>query len=143
MVGASRAVATARAAGTLSGTATGQSIHGRTVALVQAALCLFTGIWPLVSIRTFEMVTGEKTDDWLVKTVGVLVTVIGAVLAAAALRARLTREIALLGMGSALMLTVIDVTYVAAGVIGPIYLADAVAETLLVACWVPVLRRLP
>jgi len=38
---------------------------------------LLTGIWPLLSMRTFEAVTGPKVDRWLVKTVGVLVAVIG------------------------------------------------------------------
>jgi hypothetical protein len=89
------------------------------------------------------MVTGDKTDDWLVKTVGVLVTVVGVVLATAALRLRVTQEVALLGLGSALALTAIDVTYVAKGVIAPIYLADAAAEMLLIALWAPLLRRLP
>jgi energy-converting hydrogenase Eha subunit E len=63
------------------------------VALAQAFYFLLTGIWPLVSMATFEAVTGPKFDDWLVKTVGVLVSVIGVVLAIAALRRRITLEI--------------------------------------------------
>jgi hypothetical protein len=43
------------------------------VALAQGAYYLLTGVWPLLSLRTFELVTGPKTDDWLVRTVGVLV----------------------------------------------------------------------
>ena len=50
---------------TLSRLATGQAVY-----------FLLTGIWPLLSIRTFQMVTGRKTDTWLVKTVGVLVAVL-------------------------------------------------------------------
>jgi 8-oxo-dGTP pyrophosphatase MutT (NUDIX family) len=41
---------------------------------------LLTGIWPLLHIQSFQSVTGPKTDLWLVKTAGVLITVIGAVL---------------------------------------------------------------
>jgi hypothetical protein len=50
---------------------------------VQGAYYLATGIWPLVSVETFQWVTGPKTDHlpsgyeadhWLVMTVGVLVT---------------------------------------------------------------------
>jgi hypothetical protein len=53
---------------------------------VQGAYFQLTGIWPLVSIRSFKMVTGEKYDNlpsgldvdhWLVMAVGVLVTSIG------------------------------------------------------------------
>jgi len=38
------------------------------------------GIWSLVSIGSFQKVTGPKTDVWLVKTVGVLVIGVGAAL---------------------------------------------------------------
>lgn len=35
---------------------------------------LMTGIWPLLHIRSFVWMTGPKTDRWLVKAVGGLVT---------------------------------------------------------------------
>src|SRR5215212_885809 len=47
---------------------------------VQAIYYLVTGLWPFVSIRTFEAISGPKRDDWLVKTVGALVSSIGAAL---------------------------------------------------------------
>ena len=50
--------------------------------VVQGVYFLLTGVWPLLSIRTFEAVTGPKVDRWLVKTVGLLVAVIGASLLA-------------------------------------------------------------
>jgi hypothetical protein len=50
------------------------------VASLQGAYFPTTGIWPLVSRRTFEQVTGPKVDNWLAQTVGVLVANIGAVL---------------------------------------------------------------
>ena len=33
-----------------------------------------TGLWPPVSIESFELVTGPETDDWLPQTVGLLRT---------------------------------------------------------------------
>ena len=39
----------------------------------QGGYYLIMGAWPLVSLETFEMVTGPKTDHWLVQTVGALV----------------------------------------------------------------------
>ncbi len=60
------------------------------LALLQGVFYVLTGIWPLLSIRTFERVTGPKVDRWLVKTVGVLVTVIGGVLLLAGSRRRVT-----------------------------------------------------
>ncbi len=53
------------------------------VALVQGIYFLVTGIWPLISMRTFLTITGPKTDLWLVKTVGLVLAVIGAVLISA------------------------------------------------------------
>jgi len=96
---------------------------------------LVTGIWPLVSMRTFEAVTGEKVDDWLVKTVGVLVSVIGAVLLLAGLRSRVELEVAVLAVGSASGLTGIDVWYTARRIIPRIYLLDALGELVILACW--------
>src|SRR4051812_3941777 len=86
----------------------------------QGAYYLITGVWPLVSIGTFQRVTGPKTDLWLVKTVGVLVAVIGGVLILAGSRGPISPEVRLLAVGSALGLTAIDVWYVARRVIAPI-----------------------
>ena len=67
----------------------------------QGLYYLVTGIWPLLSMRTFEAVTGPKADKWLVKTVGVLVGVVGAVLMLSARRRHVAPEPALLAAGSA------------------------------------------
>ena len=107
----------------------------RFTAYTQAAFYVSTGVWPLLNMRTFEKVTGPKTDDWLVKTVGVCVAVVGGVVGLAARRDRITPEIALLGAGTAAALTGIDLVYVAKGRISRIYLLDAVAETALIALW--------
>jgi hypothetical protein len=105
------------------------------VSWAQALYYVLTGVWSLVSIRTFQMVTGPKVDTWLVKTVGVLVIVIGAVLGMAAARRQWTPEIPLLATGSAAGLAGIDVVYVAQKRISPVYLLDALAEVLLIAMW--------
>lgn len=117
---------------------------GEIVAIAQGLYYLVTGIWPMVSIRTFEMVTGPKTDVWLVKTVGVLAAVIGGVLESAGRRRRITREIHMLGVASAAGFGVIDVVYVLKRRISPVYLLDAVAEVALIGVWARAwLRRLP
>jgi hypothetical protein len=109
---------------------------GALVSLGQGLFYLVTGMWPLVSIRSFEMVTGPKADRWLVKTAGVLITVIGATLTLAGARRAVTPELRLLAVGSALGLTGIDVVYVRRGRISKVYLLDAIAELALVATWV-------
>jgi hypothetical protein len=108
----------------------------RRLALAQGLFYVATGVWPLVDIDSFQRVTGPKTDLWLVKTVGVLITVIGGTLLAAAAREEGDgREAALLGAGSALALAAIDTVYAARGTISPIYLADAAVEVGLAAGW--------
>jgi len=107
----------------------------RIVSLLHGLFYVVTGFWPIVSIKTFQLVTGPKRDLWLVKTAGALITVIGAVLTLAGLRRRVTPEILMLGMGSALGLTAIDVVYYRRGVLGPVYLLDAVTELGLASGW--------
>jgi hypothetical protein len=111
------------------------------VALVQGGFYVLTGVWALVDLDSFMAVTGPKTDLWLVKTVGALVTVIGGVLLTAGWRRRVTRDVLLLGIGAALSLATIDVVYVAAGQISRIYLLDAVAEVGLAIAWALAKRR--
>jgi hypothetical protein len=111
------------------------------VALIQGVFYVATGVWPLVDIVSFQVVTGPKTDLWLVRTVGVLVTVVGAVLISASRRRRITDEIVLLATGSALGLAAIDLIYSLSGRISPIYLADAAAEIGLALLWVIGWRR--
>jgi hypothetical protein len=106
------------------------------LALIQGVYFLATGLWPLFHITSFQMVTGPKTDLWLVKTVGVLVSVIGAVLIAASRNRRITNEIVLLAAGSALGLAGIDLVYALSGRISAVYLGDAVLEIGLAAFWV-------
>ena len=105
-----------------------------------AAYFLVTGIWPLLHIRSFEWITGPKTDRWLVKTVGVLVTAIGAVLVTARVRKRVTPEVGELAVGSGLGLAGVELWYVARGRIRPVYLLDAVLEVIFVAGWIFGLR---
>jgi hypothetical protein len=105
------------------------------LALVQGIFYVTTGLWPIVHSVSFEMVTGPKTDFWLVRTVGVLVTVIGAVLVSAGHSRRITPEVTLLAAGSALGLASIDLIYSLSGTISSVYLADAITELVLVTLW--------
>lgn len=113
----------------------------RTVALAQGVFYVATGIWPLVSMATFERITGPKVDRWLVKTVGVLVAVIGSVLVFAGAQRRLTSDVPLLAAGSAGALAGVDVVYTAKRRISPVYLLDAVVEAGLALLWAPALVR--
>ncbi|UFS72213.1 hypothetical protein LPW11_08465 [Geomonas sp. RF6] len=106
------------------------------VAQAQGAYFFLTGVWPILSIGTFQMVTGPKRDLWLVKTVGAVITAIGAALFMAGYQSEIVGSIVLLAIGSALALAAVDVIYVAKRVIAPVYLLDAAAEFALVLWWV-------
>ena len=111
------------------------------LARLQAILYVATGVWPFVSMRSFEAVTGPKVDRWLVKTVGALVAVIGSALALASRRRQLAPEVVLVAAGSAAALATIDTVYVAKRRISPVYLLDAVTEIALVGGWVRLWSR--
>jgi hypothetical protein len=105
------------------------------IARVQGWFYLLTGLWAIVDIDSFQRVTGPKLDLWLVKTVGVLVIVIGASLLAAARERRYSAPVLVLAVGSALGLAGIDLVYALGGRISPIYLLDAAAEIVLAVLW--------
>ncbi|AUX48764.1 hypothetical protein SOCE26_103050 [Sorangium cellulosum] len=115
----------------------------RHVALVQGIFYVATGVWPLVSLRTFEAVTGPKTDKWLVKTVGALIGVVGAALLAEARRPTVSPAGKLVGAGSALALAAVDVVYTSRGRISKVYLLDAAVELGIAGAWLLSTARRP
>jgi hypothetical protein len=80
-------------------------------------------------------VTGEKTDDWLVKTVGGLLAASGLALAKAGVERSVDPHVRMLAVQTATVLTVVDVVYVSQRRIPPIYLLDAVVHGMLIALW--------
>jgi hypothetical protein len=106
------------------------------LALAQGAFLLLTGAWPIVSLRSFEKVTGPKREGWLVKTVGACIANAGAALAIAGARGKVSRELRMLGVGLSLSLAAIDFTYAGGRRrISPVYLLDGVAELGIAALW--------
>jgi hypothetical protein len=109
---------------------------GRITAVSQGAFWLAAGAWPLVHYPSFEAVTGPKRDDWLVKTVGGLIAIVGGTLLTAGARGALSREIVGLGAGSAAALAWADIFFVSSGRISKVYLLDVLAEVPFLAGWV-------
>ncbi|MEA3201395.1 MAG: hypothetical protein QOE90_2823 [Thermoplasmata archaeon] len=115
--------------------------YATTLAWLQGAYYVITGVWPLVSLASFMAVTGPKTDTWLVQTFGVLVAVVGGVLILAARRRAVDGQTALLAAGVALALSVCDVIFVSLHSISAVYLLDAIPEVALVVLWGLAARR--
>src|SRR5512139_3633027 len=105
------------------------------VALIQGIYFLVTGIWPLISMRTFLAITGPKTDLWLVKTVGLILAVIGAVLIYAQRTASVNPAVVFLAIAAAASMVLVEVIYVIKNVISPICLGDAFVEIVLMIWW--------
>src|SRR4051812_29145559 len=102
---------------------------------LEGVFFLGSGLWPLLHLRSFEAVTGPKLERWLVKTVGLLVTAIGATLLVGARGPAAERTMRVLGVSSAAALAGIDLYYAGKRRINRVYLADAALELAIVAAW--------
>ncbi|WP_293901012.1 hypothetical protein [Sporocytophaga sp.] len=109
---------------------------------MQGGYFFITGVWPLVHIYSFMVVSGPKTDIWLVRTVGILITSISLGLQASAIMKKAEVPIMIIAFGSALGLLFVDVIYVSKNVIAETYLADAFVEMLFLISWLIIFWRL-
>ena len=103
--------------------------------LLHALYFVVGGVWSVAHRRSFEAISGPKVDYWLVRTVGGLLTVVGAVIGIAGVRDRVTPEVRWLAIGTSAVLTVVDLVYTAKNRISKVYLLDAVANTILICGW--------
>lgn len=97
---------------------------------------LVTGIWPILHMRSFEAVSGSKTDRWLVRCVGALLASNGVVQLAAGSSPDALAQARRVGIGTALALAGIDLTYAPTGRISRIYLLDAAVQTGWLLAWI-------
>jgi hypothetical protein len=80
----------------------------RTIAGLHTGYLVLTGIWPLVHRRSFETLTGRKTDYWLVRTVGGLALACGLAMGSAVIRGRPSPEIQILAGAQAVVFVLAD-----------------------------------
>lgn len=111
--------------------------------MIQGLYFLFTGLWSLLHLQSFEQVTGPKTDHWLVQTVGVLVGCSGLVFLVAGYNEHLTAEVMLLAFTNALGLAFIDFYFVICGRISRVYLVDGWIQSLFMIVWIYMLSSIP
>lgn len=103
---------------------------------VQGSYFLLTSLWALIDIKSFMEVSGYKTDQWLVKTVAVLITSIALCMFAALFTKKESLPVNVLGISSSAGLATIDFYYVANGTIKWVYAADGVLEVLFLCTWI-------
>jgi hypothetical protein len=109
----------------------------------QGLYLLATGMWPLVHYRSFEWVTGPKSDRWLVQTVAGLGVTAGWAMLRAGRSTQGQDAARRLGVGSALTFGLIDVVYGGSGRIRRIYLADSAVEAAWLVAWAAQARQAP
>ena len=90
----------------------------------------------LVDIDSFMMVTGPKTDIWLVKTISVLLIPIVVCLGAALFLKLQPLPVLLVGSCTAAGLAAIDFYYTANRTIKWVYAVDGVLEILFLLTWI-------
>lgn len=101
----------------------------KTVLLIQGLFYFISALWPLVHIRSFEKVTGPKTDHWLVYTVAVMILSSALVFLSAATGPFMVgKEVIILSLSNTLVLSGIDILFVFKKNISKVYLLDALAE---------------
>lgn len=91
---------------------------------IQGWFYLLTGLWPIFHMRSFETVTGPKTDKWLVRTVALMISCSGIIF----IRFHETEAALWLAIINALCLSAIDIYYSIKNVIRKVYLLDALVE---------------
>jgi hypothetical protein len=106
-----------------------------TVARAHGAANLIGGLWPLLHLRSFEAVFGPKVDRWLVKTVAGLLVVNGLTLLVTRSTPESIAQARRLGVGTAAVLAMIDLSYAPIGRISKMYLADAAVEIGWIVVW--------
>jgi hypothetical protein len=114
----------------------------RTLLLIQAIYTLVTAIWPILHIESFMIITGPKTDIWLVKTVSVLLIALS-VSWLLALRYRWDHRPVLASLfASSTGLVIVELWYVAMNEISMVYLLDAGLQVVFLITWLFVLKQM-
>jgi hypothetical protein len=91
---------------------------------IQGWFYVLMGVWPIMHMMSFEMVSGPKKDKWLVKTVGLMICCSGIIF----LKFSNDDAARFLAILNAVCLGSIDVYYVMKKIIWKTYLIDAVIE---------------
>ncbi len=101
---------------------------------IQGFIYLTSGLWPVLSYRTFENATGPKQEKWLVKTLGWLLALDGGIFIFASLTTP-GADTVFLSLGTALILLLIELRYTYKKILSKVYLYDALIEGSIVMSW--------
>ena len=106
------------------------------ILIIHGSYIFLTAIWPLVDVESFMIVTGYKTDIWLVKTVGALLLPIALCMLVHVIIETDYRPAIVLSMSTATAFVAVDFYYALNDVIGDIYLVDGFIELMFLLSWI-------
>ena len=101
----------------------------------QCIYTFITAVWPLLDIESFMLVTGYKTDIWLVKTVGAILVSIALCMATHLFIRTDHLPVLVLCASSAIAFISIDFYYALNDTISDIYLADGALQIVFLLAW--------
>jgi hypothetical protein len=107
----------------------------RWVARGQGLFNVVGGLWPIVSLDTFELIYGAKRDVFLQKTVGGLLLAVGSTQLAAGDTTEELRSMRRLGLATAATLLAIDLWYIPRRQMRWTYWQDAACELGWIVAW--------
>jgi hypothetical protein len=100
----------------------------RSVLRAQSGYYLVTGLWAVTHRRSFEAVSGAKTDFWLVRMVGALTAATAAALFSGTRAREVSPETRVLSLATAASFAAVDGYYGWRGRISKVYWADLVLQ---------------
>ena len=102
--------------------------------LVQGMYVLLTAVWALVDIQSFMVITGPKTDVWLVRTVAVLLICISLFFLLSSKKSEEPR-VTLTALVFSFGLAYIDFYYTLTNTIRWVYALDGIVESMFGLLW--------
>lgn len=114
--------------------------HTRLLSFSHALYLLFGGGWPLLHLKSFEAVTGPKHDEFLVRTVALLLILVGSILLGQR-KAVVESSAVQLAMGTSFILGTVAIVSAAGGWVWKVYFIDGTIHLLFVLAWAFLLFR--
>lgn len=99
--------------------------------MIQGGYYFITGLWPIISITTFEKITGPKVDKWLVQSFGALTLSISISLLVASYEGTAGYSALILSIGTAISFIFCEIIFCLKGFISYVYLIDAILHVIL------------
>lgn len=110
-------------------------------ALAHGVWFLAIGLWPLVHPASFLVGIGTATDPWPLRAAALLAAAIGLVLLVARRRHRISQELMLLGLVTALGLAGIEFAAASSRRLAALHVGDGVVQVALAGAWALALAR--